>query len=107
MLTKSTIHGAGVVIGAFLLATASMVSYGESQSEWLQKQLQTSDGYVPEFSAFVAGSAATSSPYEGASVIVPAGTSDRTNKKDQTGKPAAQGSIQSRGDERMFVSDGM
>lgn len=107
MLTKSTIHSAGVVIGTFLLATGSMVSYGESQSEWLQKQLQITDGYVPEVSTSVPGNVAAPSRYEGTSVKAPAGTADQANKKDQAGKSAAQGGMQFRGDERTFASDGM
>ena len=107
MLTKSTIRSAGVVIGTFLLATGSVVSYGEGQSEWLQKQLQTTDGYVSELSASVPGNAVTSSPYEGASVIVPASAAEKANKKGQAGKPAARSGMQFRGDERMFASDGM
>jgi hypothetical protein len=106
MSTKSTIGSTAIVLGTFLLATGSMISYGESQSEWLQKQLQITDGYVPEPLASAPRNVTKRSPNEGTSATVSAGTADRANKKDQAGKSATQSRMQFLGDERMFASDG-
>ena len=87
MLTKSIIRSVGIVLGTLFFVAGTAVSHAESQSEWLQKQLQLSDGSVPEFSAPVQRSANKPSPYEGTGMEVRAVATEKPKKAD---KPATQ-----------------
>jgi hypothetical protein len=55
MNKKSTL-ALTAALGACLL-TAASVSYAETQSEWLQRQLEVSDGYAPPFARAGVGTA--------------------------------------------------
>jgi hypothetical protein len=44
---------AAAVLGTLLCAVAPAITHAETQQEWFQKQLQLTDGYMPEASTSV------------------------------------------------------